>query len=142
MLQKQAKTHSLDGAEKDEQSSLRFNSMLPKNRRISRKEFPYILTKGKRYNSPNFLLYVARDEGLNKETPSRFSFSVSKKVCKNAADRNRQRRRGYSVVSHLIKNTKPGFLCFFSFKKGSGGSSFINLEKEVPELLSLSSVLI
>jgi|SRR3989344_114624 len=114
--------------------------MLPKKRRISRKEFPYILKNGKRYNSPSLLLYVApADQDGSKE--SKFSFSVSKKVCPKAVDRNRFRRWGYSIVRGSLEQVRSGYFCFFSFKKTLKPISFSVLEKEARELLSLSGVL-
>lgn len=73
---------------------------------------------------------------------SRFSFSVSKKVCPGAAKRNKYRRRGYSIISRYMKKINQGYFCFFSFKKGSVPAEFSVLEKEIKELLSTSLVLI
>ena len=109
--------------------------MLSKTRRIPRQYFPEILTKGRRYNSPSLLLYCLPTAG-----ESRFSFSVSKKVCKKAVDRNKHRRRGYAAVQKHLDSIKSGFFCFLSFKKGSGGISFAALEKEITDLLKASSV--
>ena len=125
--------------------------MLPQKRRISRKEFPDILKKGRRFNSPHLLLYV-----VEQKTPvvehsslrdkadfiSLFSFSVSKKISKKAVDRNRLRRQGYSVITSQIKNIKKGFLFFFSFKKESGTLTFVQLEKEIKDLLKVGGVLL
>lgn len=116
--------------------------MLPKNRRIARKDFPYILKNGKRYNSPALMLYVAPADPIKNPEPSKFSFSVSKKVCPKAVDRNKYRRRGYSVVSKNLNHTKPGHFCFFSFKKTPKPVNFQVLENEVKGLLSASGVLI
>ena len=115
--------------------------MLPKKRRISRLEFANILSKGKRYNSPHLLLYIANNSRENHKN-SVFSFSISKKVCPSAVDRNKYRRQGYSVVGKHLKLTKPGFSCFFSFKRGIQGLTFVVLEKEILELLSKSGVLL
>ena len=112
--------------------------MLPKNRRIKKKEFTNILNNGKRYNSQNLLLYLLK---TNKSEPSKFSFSISKKICKNAVDRNKYRRRGYSIVTLNMKNIQPGYLCFFSFKKGSNKPAFNALEKEITQLLHKASVI-
>jgi len=114
--------------------------MLSKNRRISREEFPYILKNAKRYNSPSLLLYVAPTDSNNSKE-SKFSFSVSKKVCPKAVDRNRFRRWGYSAVRGSLKQVCLGYFCFFSFKKTLKPVSFSVVEKEVRELLSLSGVL-
>ena len=112
--------------------------MLPKRRRIARKEFPNILKFGKRYNSEHLLLTIIKTE---QTSPSKFSFSVSKKVLKNAVDRNKYRRRGYSIIRQLLKGVHQSFLCFFSFKRGSGDVKFRTLEKEITKLLSLAFVI-
>lgn len=111
--------------------------MLAKNRRISRKEFPYILSKGKKYDSNHLFLYMTpiHSNGANKS--SKFSFSISKKVRPSAVERNKYRRRGYSIVSNHIEEVKPGYFYFFSFKKGSVPMKFSVLEKEITELLSV-----
>ena len=114
--------------------------MISKSRRIRRKEISYILSRGKRYNSSYFLVYIVKSDGLE-ENPSRFSFSVSKKVCKGAVGRNKLRRRGYSIISQNIEKIKPNHLFLFSFKKEAVAKSFSALEKDVLELLSLTLML-
>ena len=125
--------------------------MLSKKRRILRKDLPYILTKGKRYNSKSLLMYVVKQQTTVPEQSSvrgsssklaRFSFSVSKKIEKSAVKRNKLRRQGYSVIDRHIEQIKEGNLFFFVFKKGSNTITFNNLEKEVLQLLSASSVLV
>lgn len=101
--------------------------MLPKNRRIKREIFSDVL-KGVRYNSPHFLIYAKK---INIEKPSIFAFSVSKKVCNNAVDRNRLRRQGYSVISKNINSLSKGFMIFFLFKKGQRPPTFSVLEQEI-----------
>jgi ribonuclease P protein component len=116
--------------------------MLPKKRRIPRKDFVHVLTKGKRFTSPSLLLYMAKIDAKNGLEPSKFSFSVSKKVCPKAVGRNKHRRRGYSIVSGEISRIKPGFYCFFSVKKTNKPISFDVFKHEVKELLSVSGMLI
>lgn len=113
--------------------------MLPKGRRIQRVYFKNLLKSNKRFNSTYFLLYTA----LKKDkTPSLFSFSVSKKNCKSAVLRNKYRRRGYSVISKNIEKIKPGFMCFFVFKKGFTNLNYNGLENEILNLLTSSGVLL
>ena len=114
--------------------------MLAKNRRIGRKLFPNILTKGKRYNSPILLLYVSTPS-VEKNFLSRFAFSISKKTAKLAVDRNKHRRRGYSIITKYLKNIKPGYFCFFSFKKNSSSIKFEQIEREIINLLKTSGVI-
>lgn len=100
--------------------------------------FPRVLSSGKRHNSQSLLLTVVESDS---NAPSRFTFSISKKVSKNATDRNTARRRGYSSVSRHLDSVKPGYLLFFSFKKGSGRAAFSTIEKEIVDLLHASGVL-
>ncbi len=116
--------------------------MLPKKRRISRSEFPYILANGKRYNSQHLLLYLVKNQANKPYFQTKIAFSVSKKVCNTAVGRNKLRRRGYSVVGKKISKIEPGSLGFFVFKKGSTSTSFKALEGEIFELLSNSLMLI
>lgn len=118
------------------------NLMLPKKRRIPRKEFAHVFLGGKRINSPGLLLCVAPLNSGKKEEASRFSFSVSKKVYPRAVDRNKYRRRGYSVVSENTNQIKPGHYFLFSFKKTPNPPSFHELEGEIRGLLSRSGMLI
>ncbi|HEY4508704.1 MAG TPA: ribonuclease P protein component [Candidatus Paceibacterota bacterium] len=115
--------------------------MLPKNKRIPKQYFPYILKNAKRYNSEHLILYICPIDSIIKSKQSRFSFSLSKKVSPLASDRNKYRRRGYSVVSKYLKQTKGGFFCFFSFKKSKTKPTFDVLHGEIKELLETSSVL-
>lgn len=114
--------------------------MLPSNRRIERQFFSQIMANSKRYHSTSFVLYQYQIKD-KPSTPSKFSFSVSKKILKSAVQRNKQRRRGYSIIKKYIKSAKPGFLCFFVYKKG-----FLNdlsdLEKDIKGLLSQSGMII
>ena len=78
---------------------------------------------------------------MDELSPSRFAFSVSKKVCKKAVDRNRLRRQGYSVVSKYLKQINPGYFYIFTFKKGSYPIPFSELEKEIcANILKLKKV--
>lgn len=120
--------------------------MLPKTRRIPKENFSYILKTGRRFSSPKLLLYVSRipeNTAKNKDKNlTRFSFSVSKKVSPLAVDRNKYRRRGYSVIRSNLNKIKDGYFLFFSFKKGSISVTSQALEKEILALLSEALVLI
>ncbi len=115
--------------------------MLPKKRRIPRKEFAKLFLNGKRFNSTAFLLNLVALDKPFLSTDSKFSFSVSKKVSSSAVLRNKLRRMGYSVIEKNIKNIKSGVILSFSFKKGVEKYSFNQIEKEILDLLSKASVL-
>ncbi len=114
--------------------------MLPKKQRIERKFFDQILKNGKRFNSPSFTLYVAKISTETTDLGSRFSFSASKKVAKQAVDRNKLRRRGYSVINRNIDKIKTGNFYFFSYKKGFE-KDYEGLEMDIMKLLSPFTVI-
>jgi len=111
--------------------------MLPKTRRIPRRELGPVIFKGKKYTSPHLILSLFPTE----EKTSKFVFSLSKKVCKSAVLRNKYRRRGYSIISKHLNTIKNGYLLMFSFKKDGASISFSELEKEIMTLLSDSFML-
>ncbi len=112
--------------------------MLPKKNRISKKEFGELLKNSKRYNTDHFLFYLAK----NKATYTKFAVSVSKKVCRRAVDRNKIRRRGYSVISKKIGQLKTGYSGLFVAKAHSLDLKFNVLEEEINALLLKSGVII
>jgi ribonuclease P protein component len=116
--------------------------MLPKDRRIERSIFSHILAKSVRYHSNSFVLYVSKiNNDINKLSKSKFSFSVSKKILKSSVDRNKQRRRGYSIIQRNINTIKLGNYYFFVFKKGFY-KDYSDLEKDVVGLLLSSGMII
>jgi ribonuclease P protein component len=87
--------------------------MFPKEKRIPRKMFPLLLNEAKMFKNSLFLLRFVAEKDQN----SRFCFSVSKKVAKNAVVRNKLRRAGYRALSKYLGEIKPKVLAVFSFKK-------------------------
>lgn len=102
--------------------------MLPKNSRISRKEFPNLLKSSSFFHSPHFSLRVANS------TKPQIAVSVSKKITKKATGRNSVRRRTYAVLYKYLKLLKPKMMLFVA-KKGADTTKGINLEKEIDQLL-------
>lgn len=115
--------------------------MLPKTRRIERKNFSHILNTGKRSNSKSFTLYLSKIEPGSTVDHSKVAFSASKKVVKTAVGRNKCRRRGYSAIGKILNRIKPGYYLFFVYKKGFE-TNFHLLEAEIEALLSSSLVII
>ena len=85
--------------------------MFPKNRRVPRIMFPLLLDGAKVFRNNIFLLRFVIIDG-----PSRFCFSVSKKVAKSAVARNKMRRSGYRLLEKYIPQIKPNILASFSFR--------------------------
>ncbi len=70
--------------------------MLKKQQRLPRFQFREVFAEGKRIQGLNTTLIVSKD------TTFKCSVVVSKKVAKKAHDRNRIRRRLYTLVGELI----------------------------------------
>jgi len=87
--------------------------MFPKNQRIPRKMFPLLSNGAKVFKNNVFLLRFVSNKG---ESNSRFCFSISKKVAKSAAVRNRLRRIGYRSLNKYLPNIKLNVLAVFFFK--------------------------
>ncbi len=116
--------------------------MLPHTERIRRVQFQYILSRGKRYNSPHLLLYIALKNTPTEKNINNFAFSVSKKIAKRAVVRNKLRRQGYNIISKYKNKITHSHFFLFCFKKDSTNLSFSHFEKEILELLQDASVLL
>jgi ribonuclease P protein component len=88
--------------------------------------FPLLSKGAKVFKNKLFLLrYVT-----TKDTQSRFCFSISKKVAKNAVVRNRLRRAGYRELQKYLTRIKPNILALFSFVKVAENNEEINKNLE------------
>lgn len=114
--------------------------MLPKKNRISRALFVNLLKDGAFFHSTTASFRVVR---MAPNSPSRFSFVVSKKVSKSAITRNLLRRRGYSVLQNTLGREKMktgGFLGAFFLKKGVEKLKFKEFQDEIELLLKKSKI--
>jgi len=87
--------------------------MLPKNRRIPRKMFPLLSNGAKIFKNKLFLLRFVLESN---QKISRFCFSVSKKVARNAVTRNKMRRAGYRLLKKYLSEIKPEVIALFSYR--------------------------
>ncbi len=103
--------------------------MLPKQKRITKDSFKSILLKGALYHADYFTLRTIPSE---KEG---FAVSVSKKVAKGAVDRNRIRRRAYSVIRSLLHQIKSNSMSILSAKSNAKDISFGSTREDIEKLL-------
>lgn len=115
----------LEGEEQRVARKLQFN-MLPRSLRIGTSLFSEITEKGRFSNGKFFLFRFVKSEGK-----SRFSVTVSKKVSKSAVDRNKIRRRVYSLLRKHISNIKDGYRIVISVKSGTDKIDIKDLNKEL-----------
>jgi ribonuclease P protein component len=85
--------------------------MFPKNRRVPRRMFPLLSNGAKTFKNRLFLLRF-----VSKEGPSRYCFSVSKKIAKSAVVRNNIRRAGYRLLEKYLSDMSGNVLTLFSFR--------------------------
>jgi ribonuclease P protein component len=74
--------------------------------------FPLLKEGTKTFKNNLFLLRL-----VLRSKDSRFCFSVSKKVAKNAVVRNRLRRAGYRVLEQYLPRLTSKVLAVFSFRE-------------------------
>lgn len=110
--------------------------MLPRSKRLNKDLFLKVIKSGRMINTPLFSLYLSKTE---KE--KRFSVSVPKKVSKLAVDRNKIRRRVYSIIKKLEKEIITGVLGVIVVKNGTQKLSFIDLSIEISKVFVKSGIL-
>lgn len=107
--------------------------MLPKKRRLAKKDFIFLFSKGKRAAFPAFNLIYAES---GKNGKKKIGFIVSSNVSKKSALRNKLKRRARAIIyRHLKKISEQCFLAFI-FKKEALNLSFSELEKEMAAALN------
>lgn len=101
--------------------------MLPKAKRLNSKTILELKTKGKRVNTTLFsVLYKP-------EAQSKFSANISKKVYKNAVDRNTAKRKVLSLVRD-ISPTSTG-LYSINIRSAINKLPTIEIKKDLEKLL-------
>lgn len=109
--------------------------MLPSKSRLTFREVALVFEKGSRRTAPLFSMIF-----LKPADRAAFGVTVSKKVAKNAVDRNKIRRRIYSTVSK-IKNQCVNAHIVFLPKKEILKTPFDILEKEIKNALTRATII-
>jgi ribonuclease P protein component len=108
---------------------------------VRRKEFEYLLIKGKWIHSGSLSFKYLEIKDQNK-IQGRFAFISSGKVLKKATERNLFKRRGRYIINKNKHTLKEGLIGGFFAKKGITELSFKELEKEILSLLKTAGALI
>ncbi len=109
--------------------------MLSSKDRLRSREVREVFEKGKRRTAPTFSIIF-----LPSTDRTAFAVTVSKKTAKNAVDRNKIRRRIYSILSK-IKNFKTKVHAVFVPRKEILKTPFDVLEKEIKESLVRATII-
>lgn len=110
--------------------------MLPRSKRVSIHRFLEIIKKGEVIHSSFFIMRFVKTV-----SKSHFAVSVPKKVAKTAVERNKIRRRVYSVLKNLIPRLKHSNDVVLIMKGGSERLSILDLEKKMYEAFVKSGLL-
>lgn len=122
---------------KKEINGISAGDMLPKKNRLSRRVIREVIKKGKTVRSGNISLkYLI----FSPQKPL-FSFVVSLKTVKNAASRNKLKRRGRAVVFGLLPSIKEGYRAVIFFGKESEKLRFPALKEEITKLFRKAGIL-
>jgi ribonuclease P protein component len=100
--------------------------MLPRSQRVSIHLFEDIMKRGGLLHSPFFVLRFS-----NTASKSRFAISVPKKVAKTATERNKIKRRVYSILRKLIPQLKQNMEMVMIVKSELTKLSHIKIEEEI-----------
>ena len=96
------------------------------------------MKEGLFFHATNFYLRILdRKDGL----PSLFAFVVPNKVKKTSVGRHLIKRGMSSMVEKLLITIKPGFSVIFLAKKDISTLPYIDIEKEIIELLEKARIL-
>ncbi len=109
--------------------------MLPSKDRLRFREVEEVFKKGRRLASP--LLSVTFVESKGKTA---FAVTVSKKVARNATDRNKIRRRLYSILAK-VEGSQKNIHAVFLPKRETLTVQFGVLKKETENLLARVNIL-
>ncbi len=105
--------------------------MLPKKNRLKKKKEIEAVFKGNKLVSSSILIYCIK---TNKQ-PSRFAFSVPKRIYKKAVFRNKIKRRLREIFRQEILPIIPeGFDCLIIAKEGIEKKKFKELKQEIINL--------
>lgn len=107
--------------------------MLPRDQRLSRKEFTPVFKLGKRLNTGLFSVIYKKKENIK----PKFSVVVSKKVTKSSVARHKIRRWIYeSTRAFLKENTTYNFDTIFIIQPSITKFDFQSIKEKVSEVLT------
>lgn len=114
--------------------------MLPRQHRLSEKDFPVVKKEGRKIFGPLFGLLIKEDQGEEREEPE-FGFIVSKKIDKRAVIRNKVKRRIDQALLFFLPKIKSGVKVIFLAKKSLVGRGFTEIKAEMARMLKKGDLL-
>lgn len=115
--------------------------MLPRQHRLSEKDFPAVKKEGRKIFGPLFGLLIREDQGEKREEPE-FGFVVSKRIDKRAVVRNKVKRRLDQALLFFLPKIEPGVKVIFLAKKSLIGREFTEIKAEMARMLKKGELLL
>jgi ribonuclease P protein component len=106
--------------------------MFPKKKRVTKELFQAVMKKGDTLSSPLFVFRYMR------QNQPQYAFIAPKSVAKQASDRNKLRRQGYSALRAF--NIKSGIGLFF-YKKQAKNATFSEIKADIQTILAKTRLL-
>jgi ribonuclease P protein component len=106
--------------------------MLPKKRRLTKKDIQALFRSGKRLAGEYITLQAAPNAF---EGPWKVSVSMSKKVFPKAHDRNRAKRRVFGVLKDISSSLPSSYALMFQIRADIEPLTPSNLKEEIVGLL-------
>ncbi len=107
--------------------------MFPIKKRVTKKLFDEIIKKGDVFYGSFFVFrYIKNTEFIS------YAFVVSKKISKKAVNRNKLKRRAYSIIRLLpIKNSSG----IFFYKKNGLNVSYLKIKNDINFILKKTKII-
>lgn len=121
--------------------------MLPKSHRLPSYLIPKVLQTGKKYYCKLFTLIVAKQSSVNLTSyiidhTSRFAVIISAKALRRAVDRNKIKRRFYSLIRQHTRYIKIHYNVMFLVKKISFYANYKSIDTEIYNIFKTAGLFI
>jgi len=114
--------------------------VLPKQFRLSNKDFITVKKQGRKIFGPLFGLLIIQEKQELENRP-KFGFIVSKKIDKRATVRNKIKRRLDQALLPFLPKIKPEVMVVFLARKTLVDKSFLAINKEIERMLNKAKLL-
>jgi len=108
--------------------------MIPRTKRVGKKDFPPFTTKGRSFSTPLFSCKIV--SGKDAGATNRYAVVVSKKVAKSAVVRNTLKRRFFNAIRGTKGFTSKGSTGIFYVRTPAVLASYRDIADEVEKILS------
>ncbi len=118
-----------------------YSSLLPKSYRLPSYLIPKVLQTGNKYYCKLFTMLVLENKYLAAASPSRFAVIISAKALKHAVDRNKIKRRYYSLISNHTRYIKYNYNVIYLVKRISFYANYKSIATEIYNSFKISGLL-